>query len=317
MAESKFIKQYGVGHKIQRLYIHWDITSQCEYKCSYCYARKEYEHKWNTPGIWSKQLIVLEALRRSKLPIFLGLLGGEPTSHYKYFDLINELIDIVKTKDESRLYITTNGAKDNTFFEKHPTVNNQIYFLFSLHPEYINEYQSFLNFKNNILILLEKGYRIKVNIMLHPSKQYWENLKIFINELKNLPIEIHPHFIYSSPHLPIKYSPDFYKFFDFILKIKEPEFVFEDDQNKYEYTDHQIFENKYNQFFGWDCLNNNFEIDLDCKVNQFCFEDKRMIKENYFENILEIKPKICPHQFCSCDGLLKIYKEKKEKRDED
>ena len=31
---------------------------------------------------------------------------------------------------------------------------------------------------------------------------------------------------------------------------------------------------------------------------------------NYFKNIKEISPGICPHSSCNCDGLLKIYKEK-------
>ena len=42
---ANFVKQSGLDHMTQRLYIHWDITNKCEYKCSYCYARKEYKDK--------------------------------------------------------------------------------------------------------------------------------------------------------------------------------------------------------------------------------------------------------------------------------
>ena len=45
---------------------------------------------------------------------------------------------------------------------------------------------------------------------------------------------------------------------------------------------------------------------------RFCFEEKAdLIKDfRFFENIKEVKPAVCPHDTCNCDGLLKIYKEK-------
>ena len=307
--KQDFVKQYGLNHKIQRLYIHWDITTFCEYDCSYCYAKKEYGIKWNNPGIWSKQLLVINELKKSSLPIFLGLLGGEPTSHYKYFELLTKLSPIILNNKDSRLYITTNGSKDNDFFEKHPSLGNQFYFLFSLHPEYINE-TNFLNFQKNIEIVLNKGYRVKVNVMLHPSKRYWNNLKYFIEELQKLNIDVHPHYIYGDVHNKIRYTDEFYQYFNFINITKKPEFIFETQETTYQFNDHDIFNNNYNQFLGWNCYNNNFEIDLDCRINQFCFGDKRPIKKDFFKNITEIVPKKCPHNFCSCDGLLKIYKEK-------
>jgi len=309
MESIEYIKQQGLGHKVDRLYIHWDITTQCEYKCSYCYARKEYEDKWNRPGIWKKQLNVIDALKESTLPIFLGLLGGEPTSHYKYFELLDNLEQIILVNNDSRLYITTNGNKTNEFFLKHKKVNKQFYVLFSLHPEYVDD-TTFNQFKNNIRIMLEKGYRVKVNVMLHPSKQYWGFLRTAILSLNTLDIEVHPHYIYSDAHNSVLYSKDFYEFFEEAIKTKEPEFIFETDDDIYLLTDQDIFKNKYNKFKDWNCWNNNYEIDLDCRINQFCFEDKKDIALDYFKNISSIVSKKCPHEYCSCDGLLKIKKEK-------
>lgn len=308
----EFIKQSGVGHKVERLYIHWDITTVCDYKCSYCYARKEYKDKWSRPGNWAKQQNVINELGKSSLPIFLGLLGGEPTSHYKYFDMLAQLYPIIDSNKDSRLYITTNGAKDTDFYKKHKyAVSNKYYFLFSLHPEYVNM-DNYKTFVNNIQWLKELGYRIKVNVMLHPAKHYWNFLEFIIKHLMLIQdIEIHPHYIYSDVHSSIKYSEDFYKQFQFINELKTPEFIFETKDETFNFTDHTIFENKYNSFQNWNCWNNNYEINLDCQINQFCFSETKIdIPEDFFKNITEIEPTRCPHKMCSCDGLLKIYKEK-------
>jgi MoaA/NifB/PqqE/SkfB family radical SAM enzyme len=304
-------KQIGLGHLEQRLYIHWDVTTMCEYNCSYCYAMKEYEKNWMRPGNWEKQKRVIDEISKSSLPVFLGLLGGEPTYHHKYWEML-ELIDekILSNHDDNRLYITTNGAKPSTFFEKHKENNNKIRFLWSFHPEFMTE-SAYNNFLNNIKIILKKGYKSRVNVMLHPAKKYWKITKDIINELKELNVELHPHFIYSTPHETVKYSKDFYEEFMFINDFLEKEYVFYKEDGTYErYNDIDVFNKKINKFKGWSCLNNNYEINLNCDVNRFCIESKHPLKDDFFKNIKKIEPIICPHNFCSCDGLLKIKKEK-------
>jgi len=308
----EYIKQEGLGHKIQRLYIHWDITTACEYKCSYCYAIKEYKDKWMRPGNWKKQQNVIDEISKAKLPVFLGLLGGEPTSHHKYF----EMLELIKLKilhhKDSRLYITTNGNKDIDFFKRHKKcTDGKQYFLFSWHPEYCPDNDKFIE---KMYYLKSIGYKIKVNIMLHPASQYWDNTILLIKQLiKDNLIEIHPHYIYSSPHKTVKYSTAFYNKFTKYTSLILPEFKFTDENNKdHLYTDTEIFKDKKNKFKNWNCWNNNYEINLNCDVNQFCFEQKHQLRKDYFKNIKIIEPKKCPHEYCSCDGLLKIKKENNE-----
>lgn len=305
----EYIKQEGIGHKVQRLYIHWDITTICEYKCSYCYAREEYKDKWMRPGPWLKQLNVIEELKKATLPIFLGLLGGEPTSHHRYFEFLDLLLPALHHKD-SRLYITSNGAKDRKIFEQHPESNGKLYMLWSYHPEYLEEKDS-LEFIQKILIMKKKGYKTKVNIMLHPKKEYWPKTFMIIMALGAFDgIEVHPHFIYSSPHKPIKYSDEFYEYFSDLKYSNNKEFIFSDGAIENAFTDIEVFQGKLNKFKDWNCWNNNYEIGLDCRVNQFCFEEKHIMPDNYFKNITEIVSRKCPYEYCSCDGLLKIKKEK-------
>jgi len=308
----EFISQSGVNHKVQRLYIHWDITTVCEYKCSYCYAIKEYDNNWMRPGNWKNQQKVIEELSKATLPIFLGLLGGEPTSHYKFKEMIDQIDDKVLHHDDSRLYITTNGYKDISFFKNMKTYeDNKHYILWSWHPEY-NDIKTNKQYIDKLKLMIRKGYQSKINIMLHPAKKYWKITQDFIHEcIKIHSLDIHPHFIYTSPHETVKYSNEFYKEFDFSLKIlRNKEFIFKTKDKELFLDDINIFKNKYNKFKGWNCWNNNYEINLYCQVNQFCFEEKHNIKKDYFKDIKKVYPKICPHNYCSCDGLLKIKKEK-------
>lgn len=306
-----FVRVEGVDHYIQRLYVHWDITTLCEYKCSYCYARKQYGKKWGTPAIWNRQQHVINELSKSTLPVFLGLLGGEPTSHQRYFQLLDMLDEKVLTHDDSRLYITTNGAKSPEFFNKHKESNGKIYMLWSLHPEYIGS-EEFENFYNNIILMHNKGYKTKINLMLHPNMKYWAVTKERYERLNALDYAIlHPHFIYGGFSEDVEYSPDFYIYFKFLENQRVKEFQFSTAEQDYIFSDYEIFSNGYNKFKGWNCWQNNFEIKSDGRISDQCFNMSSVdIPVDFFKDIKEVESKICPHQFCSCDGLLKIHKEK-------
>lgn len=306
-----FITTQGVDHYIQRLYVHWDITTMCEYKCSYCYARKQYGKKWGTPAIWNRQQYVIDELSKSTLPLFLGLLGGEPTSHQRYFQLLDLINKKVITHKDSRLYITSNGAKDTSFFDRHEDSDGRTFMLWSLHPESTTS-DSFENFYNNIVLMHNKGYKTKINVMLHPDKRYWPAIKKSYEIFNDLEYAIvHPHFIYDGFSQDVDYSHEFYEYFKFLENQREKEFIFLTENDQYVFSDYEIFSNGYNRFKGWKCWQNNFEIKSDCKISDQCFNRESVdIPRDFFKDIKEITPKICPHDFCSCDGLMKIRKEK-------
>jgi hypothetical protein len=89
------------------------------------------------------------------------------------------------------------------------------------------------------------------------------------------------------------------------------EFEYKTKNETFILSDYEIFKNNLNEFKGWKCWQNNFEIDSFCKISDQCFNRSPIdIQENFFKDIIEIQPKICPHNFCSCDGLMKIHKEK-------
>jgi len=306
-------REFDKDHKIHRLYVHWDVSTQCKLKCSYCYAWKNYGNDWGKIASWDKQKIILHTLSRAKLPIFLGLLGGEPTDHPHYAELIERCHNIISKHQDGRLYITTNGLQPTEFFATHPFFNNT-YFLFSFHPEYESRYgDGFTLLLDNIRAVLARGFRIKVNVMLHHKKKYWARTQKFVDELETIKgIEIHPHFTYADcdVHQLTEYHSKFYKEFE-RFKFYPPYFVFDDCNNTTVLNDYEVFTQDVAHFKGWNCWNNNYEITWNGIVNQFCFDDYTDLMHDlsYFERIEEIKPKICPHNSCNCDGLLKIYKE--------
>jgi len=307
-----YIKTMGVDHFIQRLYVHWDITTMCQYKCSYCYARQQYGKRWGEPSIWHKQLNVIEELSKSTLPVFLGLLGGEPTMHHKYFELLDMIKEKVICDDRSRLYITSNGAKGQEFFAQHKDADGKIFILWSLHPEFTGD-KEFENFYQNVILMNEKGYRTKINLMLHPNEKYWVVTKERYERLNELEyVTLHPHFIYGGFNQDVEYTESFYEYFKFLEGQRSKEFIYKcEGVHEHHFSDYEVFSKGLNKFKGWKCWHNNFEITNKCTISDQCFDGRSIdIPKDFFKNIKKIEPKVCPHEFCSCDGLMKIYKER-------
>lgn len=315
-SQEDFVKQYDLKHKIQRLYIHWDVSTQCNFKCTYCYAMKEYGDDWGKIDDWKKQQQVIKSISRAKLPVFLGLLGGEPTMHPHYPELIDKCLDAVKKHPDGRLYITTNGSNKNEIFQEHRYDKN-LYFLFSFHSEYEFKYKKgFKILLENIETAVNRGFKVKVNVMLHHNKKFWEKTHKFVDELEKFgdKINIHPHFLYADGdvHKLENYSDNFYTEFE-RFKDYPDYFIFEKASGeKKVFNDYNIFKNEFSNFKGWDCWNNNYEISYTGRVHRVCFEESKDLLMNpfFFRDISRICPVSCPHSNCNCDGLLKIYKEK-------
>jgi MoaA/NifB/PqqE/SkfB family radical SAM enzyme len=276
---------------------------------------KEYGDDWGKIDRWDKQKLVIKAIDKATLPVFLGLLGGEPTMHPNYSDLIELCHKAVSKHPDGRLYVTTNGSTKSSFFEQHKFYK-QMYFLFSFHPEYEAKYGTgFTTLLNNIKIMKKRGFKCKVNVMLHPEQRFWDKTHTFVDELEKIDgLEIHPHFLYGDGdvHVTTDYSEEFFNRFK-RFESYPTYLTFEDKAGKKQmYNDYNVFQKDITGFKGWDCWNNNYEISYDGLVHRVCFGEKKNLLTDiyYFKKIGKICSVICPHEKCNCDGLLKIYKEK-------
>jgi hypothetical protein len=248
------------------------------------------------------------------LPIFLGLLGGEPTKSEFYFNILTEIKNkILPIHKDNRLYITTNLSKDLEYWKNHPKLENT-FILCSFHPEYfktdtINKIMEYVK----KLEYLNKYFKVKVNIMLDPKYDNITNewLKVLPTISKN--ILIHPHIIYpdGSPHNDLQkiYKTSLDKYQE-IYKYMDKEYEYNINNKKDYLNDIEVFSKNLNKFKNWDCYQNNYEISFNGLVSSSCFPGTVSLEKNpmYFKKIKEILPKSCPHDFCNCDGLLKCQK---------
>ena len=300
------VTQSGEDHFKDRLYIYWDINTVCNYKCSYCYARAKYERG----GLWSKQpaerdqKLILLSIKSSTLPVYLGFHGGEPSLHPNFESLVESTLDAL-THELSLLYIATNLSRVNRIIELPKT--DKIRILASFHPEYADPYE----FVESVLKVSQR-FKIKVNVLLHTDKRYWDSLHYVYDTCSSHNITAHPHFIYDQEgdkEILWNYTPDFYAEFNY-MKNTPCKYVFTTDGSTNVVTDVEMFEQNLNRFKGWYCYNNNYEILVDNTVRRLCTNDLIDITKDplFFRRICKIKPMICPFDNCSSDGVLKCLK---------
>jgi len=298
--------KYSVQHHIQQdpdhINVHWDTLTICQLNCTYCYARNTYGKEWGK--LSSKETIdgVIEALNRSSLPFNLGLLGGEPTLGPHYYYVLDEISKLEKFK---WVYVVTNAEKD---FTSHPHYD-KVAFLFSYHPADCTNRDRFVD---NMKLMISRGYPCKINVILHHGKQYWPLIKEMFEICANIPgLKVHPHFLYGNKMDKLfNYRKDFWEYFSF-LKDFERDLQYDNDI----FNDYEVYSQKLTDFYGWDCYNNNYEVDVKGNVVQFCMNELggiNLLKDpNFFKRLEKTIPITCPHKQCNCDGLLKQLKVKK------
>jgi len=308
-------KHEGLDHMQDRNYVHWDITTVCNYSCEYCYAMKEYGSDWNKEASRETIKSILASLYLSSMPVFLGLLGGEPTFS-KHFDFIlAELRENFFKRDKDRVYITTNLSRSLDWYKAFPEADyyyNKLFFLASFHSTEANP-EAFLQ---NIKMILDKGYKVKINIMINNNSSDWGATKDLLKRTKVLQgqfkeknsdkLIIHPHFVYENEHQLFDYPNNLDEYFGDL--IQGPKEYIQDDVM---YCDREIFEKKLNNFYGSKCFLNNYEIDLKGNVYKFCTREHNNLLDDptFFKKIKRTLAIICQHKACTCDGLLKIKKE--------
>jgi len=246
---------------------------------------------------------VIESLNRSALTFNLGLLGGEPTLNPHYYYILDSISALPKF---NWVYVVTNGEKDLT---SHP-MYERIAFLFSYHPADCTDRERFIA---NIKLMVSRGYKCKVNIMLHHDEKLWPQIKEMYEICSAIPgLKIHPHFLYgNSIQKLFKYKKEFWDYFRFLEEC-EKDLCYDDDL----FNDFQVFDQGLTNFEGWSCYNNNYEIDVYGKVQQFCKTNTKvdLLRDpDFFARIPKTEPMICPHKACNCDGLLKQLKVKNDR----
>jgi len=318
------MKQFnGIDHKKERLYIHWDITTKCNFDCEYCYAKYNYGSDWQKENKRTTIDIILNSLRLSSLPIFLGLLGGEPTESEHYFYILDYVSkNILPRNKDNRLYITTNLSRDLEFWKEHPKLDNT-FMLLSFHPQFNKTEKKVIEFIEKVKYL-KKYFKVKINIMLDPKFEDINRLWLkYLPEIKQLGIIIHPHIIYpnGSPFNDLKdiYNNELIEnpFYKEIYKFMEPEYILKTNDTEETLTDIDVFTSGRNTFKGWKCYQNNYEITYSKNsaiVHNMCSDKTTnlILRPMFFKKLKKVEAVTCTSNYCNCDGLLKCEKIKQD-----
>lgn len=146
------------------LLVSWDVTSYCNFRCSYCfYAGKEYKKDFCTLEQAETAIKHLASANRPSYQV--NLLGGEPTTHPHLAEIITLLKDHLGDRLEM-LQIITNGSFRESQMQAVLKAGEQVNVTLSIsiHLEYMNVER---------VVELVKRYslqtRLRIDLMFHPE----------------------------------------------------------------------------------------------------------------------------------------------------
>ena len=295
----KSIKSNLINSK-NTLYIEWEITQKCNYRCSYCSA---YDILGKNEIDWNKKKYILDEISKSPYKVLLYLLGGEPTISKDYFKILDYVDQLNNKNKKFELFVSTNFSQSKDFYKNHPDYN--ITHWLSLHPEY---------FKNNIdllkektLLIKDKNFKFIFAPMIKPDEKYLDSyyeLKDFAikNKLNYYPQivvnDIHNHYWASDECFYKKYIDLFDNSF---LEIKDDKYI----------PYHEFFLNiNLQKRKGYKCFNSYFEIYWDGSLTSRCLNiNEKFLPLNFFKKF-KINHITCNREFCDDYTLIHMYKNK-------
>ncbi len=296
---SNKVKQCGIKDYDLSTFT-WDICTNCQYRCSYCYAHdiltKNFIEKYRY--VYKK---ILKRLSLNKIGNFrIELVGGEPMLHPDIYEIINKLQDL---KNCVFISINTNLVKDIKEYEKFNIDKfKNLEFSASFHPQYNKKIDNFLN---KIKLINEfENTNICVNINIVEKNEYLPLYKKLYNFCLLNDIDVAPNFIFSTDKFKSNFSKDFLNKFDY-LKEYETDFIpFEFTNGDKKLLDyHKIYQNDLTNFKGYNCIPKMWSIKVDGSIVNCCTGEFLSITNKNYKKCVS-----CPKDLCPCEELYKYHK---------
>lgn len=136
------------------------LTSKCNLACPYCFAN-EFVNKENEEITIENFKKILQFIKRDGSN-HIGLLGGEPTIHSSFSDILNIIIE---DKQIRRVVIYTNGLELHKF--KHFWENEKFYFLINCNSPIDIGKKKFEILKSNLSMLnkiVKNRFHLGINL---------------------------------------------------------------------------------------------------------------------------------------------------------
>ena len=185
----------------------WDLTTVCQYRCSYCYALPWLTKKFNSENI-NAYAQVLKRLKLNSLPAFkMEILGGEPMLHDHIYEIVDELCSMKKCISVT---INTNLAKDQRFYER---FNNRKYkkltISASFHPEQVTDVPAYCDKLKKISEY--DGPLTHSNINLYDREEYIVKYIHIIKFCLKYNIRVGANYLLSTETYKSNYTDDFFE----------------------------------------------------------------------------------------------------------
>lgn len=296
---QKTIKAVG-GKSL--LSISWELVTHCQFACSYCYF-----HPYES-DIQYKEVMKLVLLKLKKInePFEITLLGGEPTLHPEFHQIVKELYEI---ENVVKIEVISNFQPTVEFWEPLKPYSKKLDLILSYHVEYAQN----LFFKK--IQSLKNHFQMMIIFLVHHEEKYLAKMREASDYYFSLDLEFIPITFARLVDRDdqVKYYPYTETTLAFmgelekkVLALKNPEMV------KVEYADGQrdeinqlTFGNlNLNRFKGWKCQMNSLIIHPDGVVMYPCTGEKKHI---LFAELKGRQIK-CPLDFCGCEAYWRFEK---------
>lgn len=286
--------------KDRLLNLSWELVTHCQFNCSYCYF-KPYESDINYTDVMK---IVLTKIRTMNEPVNITLLGGEPTLHPNFHEIVETLASMDHVK---KIDIITNLQSPVEFWKPLFTLKDKLEIIASFHVEYARQ----LFFKK--IAGLKDHLPMNIIFMVHNDIKFLPKLKEAAeeytqNHLNDVPIIFRR---ITNDNSPVEYHHETLTFFEEMEKRIKSSRVVETIPVKtlnesFEIPEIEFANQELNKFKGWKCQMNALIINPDGIVHFPCTSKKKHI----LFTELKGREMTCPHEICPCEAYWGLKKSK-------
>lgn len=288
------------------LSISWELVTHCQFSCSYCYFNP-YESDINYSEVMK---MVFLKLKNVEEPVEIILLGGEPTLHPDFYEIIKTLYLMDQVK---KIEVITNFQPPAEFWTPLIPYKNKMELSLSYHVEYSQN-----NFFNKIE-KIKDHFLINIIFLVHNQLVFLPKMRTaadtyFELGLDFIPITFAKLIDRTKDEIRyLDYQPETLDFFkeqeERVKQLKQSERIPVETEsgNKLEIDQLEFGSKDLNRFKGWQCHNSALVIHPDGVVSYPCTNVKKHIL------FAELKKRVlkCAHEICPCEAYWKFSKTNK------
>ena len=287
------------------LNINWELVSHCQFKCSYCYYKP---FKSNTNYV-DLSKIVIRQMRELKEPAKVTLLGGEPSLHPCFEEVIADLSLISHVEE---ICIVTNFKKNLKFWKGLINFRKKIKIVISYHAEY--EIKDLFEKIDALLGSIEMDFVFVV----HNELKYLDRMKEVAEQIQRdryLPVSLNFVPVHEDGLSERKYVNYPEQIAKFMLEQQERTRGRDNVETLYcetkegmgfEIPKFDVLSQKINYFKGWECNLGAYIIHEDGMVSRACSGERKHVLLTEFEHF-NLK---CPYTLCECDDYWSFKKKR-------